>query len=115
MLLLRLASQIAADPFAKVKKLIQELIERLLQEAANEANQKGWCDKSLGDAEQRREHAVTAVEELNNEMATLEATRDKLTDDLDVLTKEIAELKAARAKAEKERAEEKAESEATIE
>merc|ERR1719161_1220592 len=40
--------------------------------------------------------------------------RDKLTEDLAVLTKEIKELKAALAKATKERAEEKAESEATI-
>merc|ERR1719326_2172345 len=45
----------------------------------------------------------------------LEAKRDKLTDELDVLTKQIAELNAAHAKATKERAEEKAESEATIE
>merc|ERR1719379_577754 len=113
-LLTALASQIAANPFKKITKLIQELIERLLQEAANEANQKGWCDKALGDAEHRRENAVTAVEELNNEMAGLEAKRDKLTEDLAVLTKEIKELEAARDKAEKERAEEKAESEATI-
>merc|ERR1719454_293851 len=95
-LLMSMASQVAGDPFKKITKLIQELIERLLQEAANEANQKGWCDKALGDAEQRRDHAVTSVDELNNEMAGLEAKRDKLTEDLAVLTKEIKELEAAR-------------------
>merc|ERR1719482_2679373 len=113
-LLMSLATQVAANPFKKITKLIQELIERLLQEAANEANQKGWCDKALADAEQRRDHAVTSVTELNGESAALEAKRDKLTEDLAVLTKEIKELEAARDKAEKERAEEKAESEATI-
>merc|ERR1719198_2932688 len=114
-LLTSLSTQIGGDPFAKIKKLIQELIERLLQEAANEANQKGWCDKAIADAEQRRAYAATAVSELNNEMAELEATRDKLVEELGVLATEIADLKAARAKAEKERADEKAENEHTVE
>merc|ERR1719375_834613 len=114
MLLLRLASQIAADPFAKVKKLIQELIERLLAEAAAEANQKGWCDKSIGDAEQKRDYAAEEIAALNAEMAKLEATRDKLNEEIAILEEEIAELKAARAKATKIRAIEKAENEETI-
>eukprot|EP00747_Dinoflagellata_sp_TGD_P157314 gnl/TRDRNA2_/TRDRNA2_177728_c0_seq32.p1 gnl/TRDRNA2_/TRDRNA2_177728_c0~~gnl/TRDRNA2_/TRDRNA2_177728_c0_seq32.p1 ORF type:complete len:424 (-),score=158.07 gnl/TRDRNA2_/TRDRNA2_177728_c0_seq32:115-1230(-) len=114
-LLTSLANKISVDHFAKIKKLISELIEKLLQEAANEANQKGWCDKALADAEQRRDYAAEAIAELNAEMAELEATRDKLTEELATLKTEIAELKAAQEKAEKERAAEKAENAATVE
>merc|ERR1719161_1039292 len=83
-LLLRLASQIQEDHFAKVKKLIQELIERLLAQAAAETNQKGWCDKAIGDAEQKRANAAEEIAEVNAEMAVLEAKRDKLKEEIDV-------------------------------
>merc|ERR1712139_93942 len=76
-----LATQIEKDPFAKVKKLIQELIERMLQQAANDANQKGWCDKAIGDAEQKRGYTVEKIEDLNSEMAKLESRRDTLTEE----------------------------------
>merc|ERR1740138_741603 len=113
-LLTSLASQIAADPFAKVKVLIQELIERLLQEAANEANQKGWCDKALSDAKQKRDYAAKEVEELNGNMARYEALRNKLIESIAVLVEEIADLNSRREEAEKMRAEEKAENEETV-
>merc|ERR1719409_1185020 len=87
-LLSQLAVQIRADPFAKIKKLIQETIQRLLHEAAEEANQKGWCDKATADAKQKRDYAEAEIESLNDEMAGLEARRNKLNEELDVLEKE---------------------------
>merc|ERR1719198_2554824 len=114
-LLTALASQIkGADPFAKIKTLISELIERLLQEAANEANQKGWCDKAMADAKQKREYAAEEIAGLNAEMAKLEATRDTLAEDLATLNDEITELNASRAEAVQMRGEEKAENNATV-
>merc|ERR1719359_2475244 len=102
-LLSSLASRIAADPLAKVKKLIQELIERLLTEAANEANQKGWCDKATADATQKRTYAADKIESLNAEMAKLAALSDKLNEELDVLGKEITALREAQAEANQNR------------
>jgi hypothetical protein len=102
------------DVFAKVKVLIQELIERLLTEATNEAGHKGWCDKSLADARQKRDNAAEQVEGLNGNMAELEATRDTLQVDLKELEKNIDELIAKRTDAEQLRAIEKTENAATV-
>jgi len=113
-LLLSLATQITGDPFTKIKKLIQELIERLLTEAANEADQKGWCDKALADAKQKRDMSSEKSADLNAQMAKLEATRDKLTEELSTLATEIKELTEAQAKALKMRTEEKAENKETV-
>merc|ERR1719412_38536 len=49
-----LASRITADPFRKVKKMIKDLITRLMEEANEEAEHKGWCDTELATNEQTR-------------------------------------------------------------
>jgi len=113
-LLTSLASTVAGDPFVKFKKLIQELIERLLTEAANEANQKGWCDKATADATQKRTYAADEIEGLNAKMAKLAALSDKLGEELATLTDDIQKLNDAQAEAEKNRKEEKAENANTV-
>merc|ERR1719382_659561 len=115
-LLTALANKISSsgDPFAKVKILIQELLERLLAEQGNEANQKGWCDKATSDAKQKRDYAADEIRELNGNMGEFEAIRDQLAEELSVLSKEILDLKAARAEAVRIRGEEKAENANTI-
>jgi chromosome segregation ATPase len=90
-----LAMKVAADPFVKVKKLIQELIEKLVTEAADEASQKGFCDTELGKAKSDRDNAYTKSAKLNAKAESLEAARDLLQDEIAQLTTELAELNSA--------------------
>merc|ERR1719281_2092339 len=54
-----LAVRVAEDPFVKVKKMIKDLIVRLMEEANEEAEHKGWCDTELGSNEQTRKEKTT--------------------------------------------------------
>merc|ERR1719327_2643636 len=56
------ASKVSADPFEKVKKMIKDLIVRLMEEAGEEAEHKGWCDTELASNKQTRENKVAEVE-----------------------------------------------------
>merc|ERR1719217_1758180 len=59
-----LATHVADDPFVKVKKMIKDLIVRLMEEANEEAEHKGWCDTELSTNEQTRKEKTEAVETL---------------------------------------------------
>merc|ERR1719310_2759730 len=102
------------DPFAKVKKMIKDLMTKLLEEANAEAEQKGWCDTELSTNEQTRKEKTEAVEMLTSEIDQLEASIAKLTEQITELTKAVADLDAAVAKATKFREEEKAKNKETI-
>jgi len=110
-----LAEKLAADPFAKVKKMIDEMITRLLEEANAEAEQKGFCDKELGTNKITRDKLTSEIDELDAAIEEGKAMILKLTEDIATLTKEIAELDAAVEEATKLREEEKAKNTKTIE
>jgi len=109
-----LAVHVSDDPFQKVKKMIKDLIVRLMEEANEEAEHKGWCDTELSTNEQTRKEKTDAVETLHAEIDELEASIAKLTEDISELTKAVAELDKAMAEATKLRQDEKANNEQTI-
>merc|ERR1719440_2452065 len=94
-----LAVRAADDPFKKVKKMIQDLIYRLMEEANAEASQKGWCDEELSTNEQTRKAKSKEVDTLTSEIDALEAEIAELTEDVKELSAAIAELDKAMAHA----------------
>jgi len=109
-----LALRVTADPFKKVRKMIRDLITKLEEEAAAEAEHKGWCDTELASNEATRKEKTEAVEALHAEIDELEATIAQITLEITELQTAIKELDAAVAKATKMRQAEKAKNTDTI-
>merc|ERR1719169_408581 len=85
-----------------------------MEEAAEEAEHKGWCDTELATNEQTRKEKTEAVETLHAEIDELQASTAKLTEEITELTQAVAALDTAVAKATKIREEEKAKNTETI-
>jgi len=112
--LLMVAARVADDPFTKVKRMIKDLIVRMMEEANAEAEHKGWCDTELGTNKVTRGSKTEAVEVLKATIEELTATSAKLSEELVELNNAVATLDQAVATATAERDEEKARNAATI-
>jgi len=73
--LLSLVSQAGADPFKKVKTLIEKLMERLISEANAEATKKGFCDQAMGKATKSREFRHADATRLSAQIGELESKK----------------------------------------
>mmetsp|Transcript_43865 Transcript_43865/g.76022 ORF Transcript_43865/g.76022 Transcript_43865/m.76022 type:complete len:675 (+) Transcript_43865:74-2098(+) len=113
-LLSEFAQRVKDDPFVKVKKMIKDLIVRLMEEANEEAEHKGWCDTELTTNEQTRKEKTATVAALKAEIEGLEASIAQLSESIADLTKAVAFLDAAMSKETTLRQEEKATNTETI-
>eukprot|EP00927_Polykrikos_kofoidii_P034074 TRINITY_DN2890_c0_g2_i1.p1 TRINITY_DN2890_c0_g2~~TRINITY_DN2890_c0_g2_i1.p1 ORF type:complete len:697 (+),score=158.05 TRINITY_DN2890_c0_g2_i1:72-2162(+) len=86
------AAHAKADPFAKVKQLMQKLIQKLLAESTAEATQKGFCDEQIGIATQNRDNRLAEARELSTQIGSLKVSSEKMELDIDTLGTEITDL-----------------------
>mmetsp|Transcript_162138 Transcript_162138/g.296040 ORF Transcript_162138/g.296040 Transcript_162138/m.296040 type:complete len:690 (-) Transcript_162138:85-2154(-) len=113
--LLSLVSQkVSTDPFTKVKKMIKDLIQKLMAEGTTETEHKGWCDTQLATNKLTREDKAEEVEKLSAEVEGLNAEIVKLTQDIEETSAAIAEISDAMAKATAERTAAKEENQETM-
>lgn len=113
-LLSMISQKVADDPFSKVKKMIKELVVKLMEEAASENEHKGWCDTELTTNKQTRDRKSEEIRSLSTELEDLLAEIAQLSQEVTDLTAGIAELDEAMSQATADRAESKAKNEATI-
>lgn len=106
--LVSLAYRAAADPFVKIRGMIEDMIAKLLQEAAEEATQKAFCDKEIGESKASKEDKEGKLGKVNARLGEAESNTAALTEEVVKLSKEVAENDAAMKKGTDQRSEEKA-------
>jgi len=106
--LVSLAYRAASDPFGKIRSMIEDMIAKLLQEAAEEATQKAFCDTEIGESTKSKDEKQGKLDKVNARLESAESTTATLMDEVSVLSKEVADSDAAMATATALRGKEKA-------
>merc|ERR1719277_745194 len=95
------ASRVTEDTFGKVKKLIKDLITKLMEEANEEADQHAYCQTELATNKQTRENKNAEVEQLTAKVDQLTAESEQLSTDITKLSDSIMDMKGQEAEASK--------------
>jgi len=103
---MRLGSSGGADPFAKVKGLIVDMISQLESEAEAAATHKAYCDKEMSETAAKKDEKSADVEGLTTKINQKKAASAKLKEQVATLQSELAAMAKAQAEASKIRQEE---------
>lgn len=93
--LANLVAQMKANSFTKIIDMIKELIAKLKEEAAAEADHKAWCDKELMDNKHKRNKKTTESEKITAEIEEMTAQIDTMAKEIQTLIQEQEDLTKA--------------------
>merc|ERR1719259_636475 len=99
----RFGSASSADPFAKVKGLIEQMISKLERQMGSEASEKAYCDEQMskteakkGELEEDVQKMTAKIDQSSAMSAELKSDIAELESQLSALAKEQAEMDSMR-------------------
>jgi len=104
--LAQLAARARTDPFGKIRGLVEEMIAKLTKEAAEEADQKSFCDEEMSESKAKQADLSGKLDKTTARISKAEADKAKLQEEIKLLENELAEMDAGQAEATKTRQEE---------
>jgi len=108
------AARAATDPFGKIKKMIKDLIVKLMEEANAEADQNAYCTTEMATNKQTREIKSSEIDEISASLEEQQANFERLSSEIATLSESMAATKGAQNDATNLRAEEKKTNAATV-
>merc|ERR1712203_1028966 len=87
-----LASQVKLDAFTKVKQAIDDMVAQLLQEKTDEIKHKDFCVEEFNTNQLQTEKKEREKEDLIAKIEDLELAIKGLTEEIEALKAEIAEM-----------------------
>mmetsp|Transcript_91266 Transcript_91266/g.232274 ORF Transcript_91266/g.232274 Transcript_91266/m.232274 type:complete len:375 (+) Transcript_91266:1-1125(+) len=104
---IRAGSKSGDDVFAKVKGLIQDMLEKLEAEAEADATKKAYCDKELAETNGKKSDKTIEIEKLSTQIDQMSAKSATLKEEVAALGQALGDLATSQAQMDKLRAEEK--------
>merc|ERR1719158_1194305 len=94
--------------------MCQQMIQKLMEEANEEADHKAFCDAEMSTNKQTRDQKSTSIAELKASIEELTSNSQKLASEIVDLSEQIKAIDAAVAQAQSDRIDEKAKNTKTI-
>merc|ERR1719388_618605 len=95
----QLAEMAASDPFAKIKGLINDMIEKLLKEAQEEATHEAFCQEEMGKSKKSQADKQMKLDKFTTRVDESSSKVETLTEEIKTLEAEVAEIDKAQAEA----------------
>merc|ERR1711941_212274 len=109
-----LAAKVRLDAFTKVKKAIDDMVAQLLKEKEDEIKHKDFCVDEFNTNELQTEKKEREKADLTAKIEDLELTIKQLTEAIDALKSEIAEMQVQLKRAGEDREKENKEFQMTV-